>query len=249
MLTQIYDLLNYLSQLPEHLDELFARSGLIPYALVWLNLFLETGGLVMNFLPGNSVVLGASAYAAGSDSVSIQALILIFATSTLLGDTTSFYLGRFFGRKYQKQTRLRFINQDHFEVAHEFFEENGRRTFLVSRFIPIFRGIMPFAAGFTQTHPRVVWPFIAAGVFLWNLVYISVGYFFGNIPAVQENFGLLLLIVALATMIPTLILVSHTVRKFRKALAIKRAGREEREKSPDDLANKLEGKDPPEDDS
>ena len=244
MLTLIYDLLNYLSQLPENLDELFARSGLIPYALVWINLFLETGGLVLNFLPGNSVVLGASAYAAGSQTVSIQALILVFATSTLLGDTTSFYLGRFFGRKYQKQTRLHFINQDHFEVAHEFFEENGRRTFLVSRFIPIFRGIMPFAAGFTQTHPRIVLPFIAAGVMLWNLVYISVGYFFGNLPAVQDNFGLLLLIVALVTMIPTLILVSLTVRKFRKALAIKRVQRAAQEESPEDSTNNGKPRDP-----
>lgn len=231
MIEMIRDVINYLSSLPQNLDQLFSQSGLVPYALLWINMFLETGGLIFTFLPGNSVVLAASAFAAGSDQVEIRTLILLFTTSTFMGDTTSFMLGRFFGKKYQKQTRIHFINQDHFEAAHEFFEQNGKRTLIVSRFIPIFRGIMPFAAGFTQTSPHIILPFLAAGVILWNLVYISAGYFFGNLPAVQENFSLLIFIIIVITMIPTFFIVLHSFRKFQKSVREKAALREEQEKA------------------
>lgn len=226
MIELINTILKYLASLPQNLDHLFAQSGLWPYLILWVNLFLETGGLVFNFLPGNSLVLAASAFAANSDQVSILILTLIFVTSTFLGDLTSFMLGRFFGKKYQKQTRIRFINQDHFETAHEYFETNGKRTLIVSRFIPIFRGILPFAAGFSQTDPQTILPFLASGALLWNLVYISVGFIFGNLPIVQENFTLLIGAVILLTMIPTFFIVLYNFRKFKKSVqekALKRS--------------------------
>lgn len=214
---------NYISNLPQNLEELFSRAGLIPYVLLWFNMFLETGGMVFNFLPGNSVVLAASAFAANSDLVRIEVLVLVFLTSTFLGDTASFFLGRFFGRKYSSQDRIKFINKDHVAAAHEYFEENGRMTFVVSRFIPIFRGVMPFAAGFAQISYRRILPYALTGIVLWNAVYISAGYFFGNIPQIQENFSLMLLIIAGVTTVPTLFVVYRNFKKFRKTILQKTA--------------------------
>lgn len=225
MIQFIRETLNYLSSLPYHLDQLFSQAGIIPYLILWINLFLETGGLIFNFLPGNSIVLASSAFSATSRNVQIEVLIPLFLSATLLGDITSFYLGRFFGRKYQKQHRFHFINQDHFEAAHDYFEENGRKTFIFSRFIPIFRGIMPFAAGFTQSEPSHIMPFLTAGVIFWNTVYISVGYFFGNLPGMKDNFSLLIGMIMLVTMIPTVILVSHGYKKLKASVQEKRQKR------------------------
>lgn len=238
MIEFINTILKYLSSLPENLDQLFSQAGIWPYALLWVNLFLETGGLIFNFLPGNSLVLAASAFAANSDQVNIGTLVLLFVTSTFLGDFTSFMLGRFFGKKYQKQTRIRFINQDHFETAHEYFEANGKRTLIVSRFIPIFRGILPFAAGFSQTNPQVILPFLASGALLWNIVYISVGYIFGNLPAVQENFSLLIGAVIIITMIPTFFIVIYNFRKFKKSVQEKTLERKLLEAKDEDTQKK-----------
>lgn len=219
----INTIIKYLSGLSGNLDLLFDQSGYLPYLLLWVNIFLETGGVVFGFLPGNSVLLATAAFAAVSDKVRIEALFLLFFTASLLGDLSSFMIGRFLGKKYKLQDRIRFINQEKFEAAHDYFEEHGRQTFIVARFVPIFRGIMPLAAGFTQASYRKILPYSLIGVILWNVVYLSLGYFFGNIPMVRDNFSLIIFVIVVVTMIPTFYVVWRNYRKFKTMLSDKPA--------------------------
>lgn len=208
-----------MSSLSDNLDVLFSQTGHLPYIILWINMFLETGGVVFAFLPGNSVLLATAAFAAISDKVRIENLIIVFFTATMLGDLSSFMIGRFLGRKYKKnQDRIRFIKQDQFDAAHDYFEKNGRKTFIVSRFIPVFRGIMPLAAGFTQISYRKIFPYSLIGVALWNATYLSLGYFFGNIPMVRNNFSLIIFVIIVVTMIPTFYVVWRNYKKFKLAV-------------------------------
>lgn len=224
MIELINNILRYMAGLSDNLDALFAQTGNIPYVILWINMFLETGGVFFAFLPGNSVLLATAAFAAGSDKVRIETLMILFFSATMLGDLSSFMIGRFLGRKYKKnQNRIRFINQDQFDAAHDYFQTNGRKTFIVSRFIPVFRGIMPLAAGFTQISYRQILPYSLVGVVLWNATYLSLGYFFGNIPMVKDNFSLIIIITIFVTMIPTIYILWRNYKKFKATLATKSA--------------------------
>lgn len=207
--------LQYIENLPQILEQLFQQNSLIAYAILWLDLFLETGVPIFSFLPGNSVVLASAAFAAGSKQIHILPLSLVVLSATLLADHANFFLGRYFGRKYRDQNKLRFIDPNHVKKAHRFFDSHGRKAFLVSRFIPIFRAAMPFAAGFSQTSYRRISPFLSGGVTAWCTVYLSAGYFFGHLPIVKENFSLLMAIILTVTMIPTLLVVFYNYRKLK----------------------------------
>lgn len=221
MVQLLNNILNYLSNLPQNIEILLAYAGNYTYVLLWLNMFLETGGVVFGFLPGNSVLLAAAAFAANSDKVHIGFLFILFFTATLAGDTSSFFIGRYLGKKYTTQNRIQFINKEQFDAAHDYFELHGRQTFIISRFIPVFRGIMPLAAGFTQVSFRRIFPYSLIGVILWNITYLALGYFFGNIPMIRNNFSLIIFVIVLVTMIPTFYVVWHNYKKFKATLSAK----------------------------
>ena len=222
MIEFINNIYRYMAGLSDNLEALFAQAGYIPYLILWINMFLETGGIFFAFLPSNSVLLATAAFAAGSGRVRIETLVILFFTSTFLGDFSSFMIGRFIGRKYKKNKGwIRFINQDQFDAAHDYFQTNGRKTFIASRFIPVFRGLMPLVAGFTQISYRKILPYSLLGVALWNGTYLSLGYFFGNIPSIKDNFPLIILIIIFVTMIPTLYVFWRNYKKFKANFANK----------------------------
>ncbi|HSP47464.1 MAG TPA: VTT domain-containing protein, partial [Clostridiaceae bacterium] len=168
--------------------ELIERTGIGAYLVMFFVIFLETGGVITGFLP---------------------VLLAGFLAATILGDAMNFHIGRYFGGKYGKGTRFQFISRENWESAKGFYARKGRRSFLISRFIPIVRALNPFVAGFTQTDYREILPYNIVGNTIWVSLYVIAGFSFGNMEALQDQFHLLMSVVFIISFIPATIFLIH----------------------------------------
>lgn len=205
-LTGIFD---FFMNMDVYIVELIDRFGVGAYFIIFMIIFLETGAVILAALPGDSLLVGAGAFAASGD-LELWILLLGFFSATVLGDSLNFKIGQFLGKKYQarkkiKKPRFKFINQDNFDKVQHFFTHKGRRAFLVSRFIPIARTLMPFTAGFSGVSFFEISTFIFAGNALWSTFYVMVGFFVGNLDFLKGRFGYLIAIIFAISMIPGLI--------------------------------------------
>jgi len=207
--------IQFVANLNLHLVELIEKFGARAYMVLFLIIFLETGAVIMSILPGDSLLVGAGAFAATKD-LNLAILLLGFYLASILGDTLNFHLGQFFGRKYshsrfEKKTLLKFINKENFEKVNRFFSNNGRKSFLFSRFIPIARSLMPFTAGFTQVNFPDIFPFILIGNAFWTGLYVLIGFFVGNMNFFQNKFHYLIIVIFLISMIPTTVYLLRSI--------------------------------------
>jgi len=208
--------IQFASNLDLHLVELIKQFRAGAYMILFLIIFLETGAVIMSILPGDSLLVGAGAFAATKD-LNLVILLIGFYLATVLGDTLNFHLGQFFGQKYhhsrfEEKTFLRFINKENFEKVNQFFSNNGRKSFLFSRFIPIARSLMPFSAGFTQVNFPDIFPFILIGNAIWSGLYVLLGFFVGNMDFFQDKFHYLIIVIFLISMIPATVYLLRSKR-------------------------------------
>ncbi len=206
---QISEVFNFFMNMDIYIVELINRFGVGAYFVIFTIIFLETGAVILAILPGDSLLVGAGAFAASGD-LELWILLLGFFSATVLGDALNFKIGQFIGIKYKerkkvKKPRFKFINQENFDKVHHFFTHKGRRAFLISRFIPIARTLTPFTAGFSGVPFFEVSTFIFAGNALWATFYVMVGYFVGNLDFLKGRFGYLIIIIFSISMIPGLI--------------------------------------------
>lgn len=226
----IKNLVDIMMNLPSHLDRIITILGPLTYLILWLNMFLETGAVVMGFLPGEALIISAAAFAAISTKLDIRILIPLFLTATYLGDTCSFFIGKFAGKKYQDLSQMKLIKPSQLKLANQFFEEKGKKAYLINRFIPLARAFMPFTAGFSQIKYRTVFPYSIMGVLIWNTIYIFLGYFFGNLPFVKKNFSLVAVAVIVISLIPASIFLIKNIKNIvsGKFFELKEKGRARR---------------------
>ena len=208
MRMMIREAIEYLSNFDVHIFELIERTGIGAYLVMFFVIFLETGGVITGFLPGDSLLVGAGAFA-GTGALSLPVLLAGFLAATILGDAMNFHIGRYFGGKYGKGTRFQFISRENWESAKGFYARKGRRSFLISRFIPIVRALNPFVAGFTQTDYREILPYNIVGNTIWVSLYVIAGFSFGNMEALQDQFHLLMAVVFIISFIPATIFLIH----------------------------------------
>jgi len=209
-------IIQLVSNIDLHLIELIEQFGAGVYVILFLIIFLETGAVIMSILPGDSLLVGAGAFAATKD-LNLAVLLIGFYLATVLGDTLNFHLGQFFGQKYhhsrfEEKNLLKFINKENFEKVNRFFSNNGRKSFLFSRFIPIARSLMPFSAGFTQVNFPDIFPFILIGNALWSGLYVLLGFFVGNMDFFQDKFHYLIIVIFLISMIPATVYLIRSKR-------------------------------------
>ena len=212
------EIIRFMSSIDVHIVDLIERFGLGVYVVLFFVIFLETGAVVMSILPGDSLLVGAGAFAASKD-LSLVVLLIGFFLATVLGDTLNFHIGAFFGRKYRKsrfqeKTLMKFIKKENFEKVNRFFSQKGRKSFLFSRFVPVARSLMPFTAGFTQVSFNDVSPYILIGNALWSGFYVMVGFFFGNVDFLRDKFIYLMGVIFIISMIPASV---YLIRKRFKA--------------------------------
>ena len=142
-ITQFIDIFLHLDK---YLSEIIQNYGHVTYIILFIIIFCETGLVVLPFLPGDSLLFAAGAFAAKGD-MSIGILYVILCIAAVLGDSVNYEIGSFIGPKIAKQEKTRFLNKEHVERTHKFYEKYGAKTIIIARFIPIIRTFAPFVAG------------------------------------------------------------------------------------------------------
>jgi membrane-associated protein len=199
-------LVDFIIHIDLHLKLLAVQYGLWLYAILFVIIFCETGLVVTPFLPGDSLLFAAGSLAAiAGSSLNPHLLFLVFFVAAVLGDTVNYGIGHKLGAKVFTYKKSRFFNPEHLLRTNDFFAKYGGKTIIIARFIPIIRTFAPFVAGIgTMIYSRFIL-FNIAGALLWVGLFSYSGYFFGQLPFVQQNFKLLILTIIVLSILPPVI--------------------------------------------
>ncbi len=192
--------INFILHIDTHLGALIAGYGTLTYIFLFLIIFAETGFVFTPFLPGDSLIFAAGAFAAlGSFNVVI--LIILFWLAAFLGDTANYWIGHFFGQKLIDNPKIP-INQEHIDKTQKFYDKHGGKTIFLARFIPIIRTFAPFVASIGKMEYKKFILFNATGGFTWVGAFTLLGYFFGNLPGVKKNFSMVVIAIIILSVAP-----------------------------------------------
>ena len=179
-------LLDFILHVDRHLEVFVQTYGTWVYALLFLIIFVETGVVVMPFLPGDSLLFVVGALCgAGLMDWSLAAGVMLLAA--VLGDQVNYTIGRAIGPKVFQWEESRFFNKRAFDHAHDFYERYGGITIILARFMPFIRTFAPFVAGVAAMSRRRFSAYNIVGAVIWVIGLTSAGYFFGNLPWVQQH--------------------------------------------------------------
>lgn len=202
--------------LDKHLEILAASWGSWIYALMFAIIFVETGLVVMPFLPGDSLLFVAGAIAA-IGGMSLPVLMVLLSIAAVAGDALNYSIGRWIGPKVFSWENSRWFNKDAFNKTHEFYEKHGPITIVVARFMPFIRTFAPFVAGVAQmSYPKFAL-YNVVGALLWVCGLTALGFLVGDQPWVKANFSLVALALIIIPALPAIsILVKHMVKSYFK---------------------------------
>lgn len=210
-------LIDFVLHIDVHLGQIISTYGFATYVILFLIIFVETGLVFMPFLPGDSLLFAAGAFAA-LGSLNIVTVLVLLIIAAIVGDTCNYWIGHFFGKKLVDNPRIP-INKEHIEETQKFFDKHGGKTIILARFVPIVRTFAPFVAGIGNMSYKHFLSYNVIGGITWVLIATGAGYFFGNIPFVQENFSLIILVVILISVLPMAIPVGkNLLKKLAKKL-------------------------------
>jgi membrane-associated protein len=204
--------------LDKYLKVVLETYGSWTYLLLSLIVFCETGLVVTPFLPGDSLLFAAGAFAR-LGSLSMPVLILSLIAAAVIGDTVNYWVGHSLGSRLvnMKIKGFRLIKPEHLAYTHEFYEKYGGKTILLARFVPIVRTLAPFVAGMGSMSYRKFMSYNAVGGVAWVVLCTVAGYWFGNLPLVRDNFSLVVLAIVFLSLLPAAweIWKARTMRKRR----------------------------------
>ena len=194
-------LIDFILHIDQHLIELTQTYGLWIYAILFLIVFCETGLVVTPFLPGDSLLFAAGAVAAlGGMNVHIAAALLLAAA--VIGDAVNFAIGKYFGEKLFAKPDSRVFKREYLDKTHAFYEKYGGKTIILARFVPIVRTFAPFVAGMGNMHYGRFIRYNIIGALMWVGLLTYAGYFFGELPVVKNNFGLVVIGILVVSVLP-----------------------------------------------
>ncbi|MDU1345798.1 MAG: DedA family protein [Eikenella corrodens] len=194
-------LIDFVLHIDQHLIELTQTYGLWIYAILFLIVFCETGLVVTPFLPGDSLLFAAGAVAAlGGMNVHIAAALLLAAA--VIGDAVNFAIGKYFGEKLFAKPDSRVFKREYLDKTHAFYEKYGGKTIILARFVPIVRTFAPFVAGMGNMHYGRFIRYNIIGALMWVGLLTYAGYFFGELPVVKNNFGLVVIGIIVVSVLP-----------------------------------------------
>jgi membrane-associated protein len=197
-------LLDFILHVDVHLQTFVNAYGAWVYALLFLIIFVETGVVVMPFLPGDSLLFVVGALC-GVGLMSLPLAMAVLIGAAIAGNQTNYTIGRHIGPRVFQWEQSRFFNKRAFDRAHAFYEEYGGITIVLARFMPFVRTFAPFVAGVAQMTRRRFSFFDVSGGTLWVVSLVGAGYLFGNIPWVKDN---------LSTIIWAMILIPGAIILF-----------------------------------
>ena len=184
------------------LTEIIRDYGIYIYLFLFLVIFVETGVVVMPFLPGDSLLFAVGLIASTTGQIDIYTIIPLLVLAALLGDNLNYFIGKKFGDFIQSKERILFLKKSHIEDTEKYFAENGGKTVILARFIPIVRTIAPFVAGAGEMKYRTYLLYCITGAFIWVTSITLLGYFLGNIEWVNLNFDKFVLGIVFISVLP-----------------------------------------------
>jgi membrane-associated protein len=210
----ILQIIDFILHVDEYLNEIIALYGAWTLALLFLIIFLETGFVVTPFLPGDSLIFAAAAFAARG-ALNIWSIFILLSVAAISGDTVNYWIGHRVGAKAYSG-EVKWIKKEYMQRTHKFFEKHGGRAIFLARFVPIIRTFVPFVAGISQMPYGFFIRWNIIGGITWVAVFSLLGFFFGNIPFVQQNFELVILAILVISVIPVLIEAWNVRKDSRK---------------------------------
>jgi membrane-associated protein len=195
-------LIDFILHIDKHLGDIIVRYGAWSYIILFSIIFIETGVVLMPFLPGDSLLFAAGAFAA-IGSFDIFILLGLLWLAAFLGDTANYWIGHYFGQALIDHPRVP-IKQAHLDKTHRFYAQHGGKTIFLARFVPIVRTFAPFVAGLGKMDYKTFVYYNISGGFVWVFGFTLLGYFFGNMPVVKENFSLAVIAIILLSVVPIL---------------------------------------------
>ncbi len=202
------ELVNFILHIDKHLQEFIISYENWVYGILFLIIFVETGLVLMPFLPGDSLLFAAGTLCALSGTPELQGkglnvwlLMVLLSIAAIAGDTLNYIIGRYFGAKIFGK----FLDPKHIKQTEDFFEKHGGKAVIYARFAPFLRTFAPFVAGIGAMQYKKFISYNIIGGVLWIFGITLIGYFFGNIPLIKSNFKLVVLgIIALSLLQPVL---------------------------------------------
>lgn len=200
----IEHLINFILHINVYLAQMVTAFGNWSYAILFLIIFAETGLVITPFLPGDSLLFAAGAIASIS-TLNIHLLVIVLMAAAIIGNTTNYAIGYWVGPKVFHYPKSRWFNPAYLTKAHLFYEKYGGRAIIIARFIPIIRTFAPFVAGIARMSWFRYQLYNFIGSVAWVATILYLGFFFGNRPLVQNNFGYVILAIIFISLLPPII--------------------------------------------
>ena len=203
-------LLDFILHIDQYMISMVQNYHAWAYVLLFAIIFCETGLVVTPFLPGDSLLFVAGAIAAlPGMPIEIHLLVLILFVAAVLGDSSNYAIGHYFGRKLFRNPKSKIFKQSHLDKTHEFYKKYGGKTIILARFIPVVRTFAPFVAGMGKMHYYYFMLYNPIGGAVWVTAFCYAGYLFGDLPVVQENLKLLIVAIIFVSILPAAIEVAR----------------------------------------
>ncbi|HKJ38141.1 MAG TPA: DedA family protein [Anaerolineales bacterium] len=194
--------LDFLIDLFLHLDEYLAgiitTYGAWTYGILFVVIFVETGLVIMPFLPGDSLLFAAGTFAA-LGSLNVWSLVGLLFVAAVLGDAVNYSIGHYLG---ERAYNIKWIKKEYLDKTHAFFEKHGGKAIFLARFVPIVRTFAPFVAGIGKMSYRYFATYNVVGAAVWVFTFTLMGYFFGNLEFVKKNFELVIIAIIFISVLP-----------------------------------------------
>ena len=214
-MSALYSLLDFILHIDNYLFLLIQDYGIWVYGILFLIVFVETGLVFMPLLPGDSLLFAAGSFCAGVQidnelaQLNLLVVLLLLIIAAILGDALNFWIGQKYGRKLAqlKIGKYALLKEKHLQQTQDFFEKHGSKTIIIARFVPIVRTFAPFTAGLAHMRYNVFLKYNVVGGISWVLGLTLLGYFFGNLTIVRENFETVIFGIIGLSLLPMLIAI------------------------------------------
>jgi membrane-associated protein len=201
----VYSIIDFVLHIDKHLVEIVNTYQTWTYLILFLIIFAETGFVVTPFLPGDSLLFAAGAIIAKPETdLNLWFMMVLLIAAGFFGDMLNYHVGKYFGYK-AFSGKYKFLKKEYLEKTQHFYDKHGGKTIIYARFIPIVRTFAPFVAGVGSMSYARFGSYNIIGAVLWVAGFLLLGYFFGGIPFVENNFPVVILTIIILSLLPPII--------------------------------------------
>lgn len=201
----IQQLIDFILHIDKHLIEIVQDYRTWTYLILFLIIFAETGFVVTPFLPGDSLLFAAGAIIAKPESgLNIFLMCILLIIAAIIGDLVNYHIGKFVGHK-AFSGKYKLLKKEYLDKTQEFYEKHGGKTIIYARFIPIIRTFAPFVAGIGTMSYLKFATYNVAGAIFWVVSFLFIGYFFGGLPVIKDNFTYVIFGIIILSILPPVI--------------------------------------------